>query len=265
MFSIKDAVRKTVVAVSLAALTTTFFAGCSDKTVSSNDLYPPAITAEVNAPETTDSLTDDINPGINNETHDSNTFSIKYKYWYDNPDVKAAQEETLAQNDPGGDNPDGKTFLNLPGLPLYTDPSGNQYIISGRTIVYLADGKISGTESLLLRDSSGNKIYFMSTDLADFTTKLTAFATKNIKQPTTLEERKANDSEATVENVANKTIYVNNLETAASTIDGKIPLSTIFNTTYLGTLDMSNYGEQNTIKVTMDTAAGFVTVTLVQD
>ena len=48
MFSIKDAVRKTVVAVSLAALATSFFTGCSQQpTVSDVDLYPPSITTEV--------------------------------------------------------------------------------------------------------------------------------------------------------------------------------------------------------------------------
>ena len=111
MFSIKDAVRKTVVAVSLAALTTSFFAGCSQQpTVSDVDLYPPSITTEVSTPYT-EELTDDINPGINDETHDANTFSIKYKYWYDNPDVKETQDKALAEADPGGDNPNGETFL----------------------------------------------------------------------------------------------------------------------------------------------------------
>ena len=32
MFSLKDAVRKTILAVSLAAVTTSFFVGCNDKT-----------------------------------------------------------------------------------------------------------------------------------------------------------------------------------------------------------------------------------------
>lgn len=73
MFSIKDAVRKTVVAVSLAALTTSFFAGCSQQpTVSSNDLYPTTS-------EATTQYTDDINPGDKDTNHDANTFSIKYK------------------------------------------------------------------------------------------------------------------------------------------------------------------------------------------
>ena len=99
MFSIKDAVRKTIVTVSLAALTTSFFAGCSQQpTVSDVDLYPPSITTEVSTPYT-EELTDDINPGINDETHDANTFSIKYKYWYDNPDVKETQDKALARSE----------------------------------------------------------------------------------------------------------------------------------------------------------------------
>lgn len=75
MFSLKDAVRKTILAVSLAAVTTSFFVGCNDKTINSNDLYPT--TAEA----TVDSITDVIDPGDKDTDHDANTFSIKYKYW----------------------------------------------------------------------------------------------------------------------------------------------------------------------------------------
>ena len=118
MFSLKDTIRKTIFAVSLAAVTTSFFTGCNNnQPVSSNDLYPPTITAE--APP---SLTDDIDP----TTPDANNFSIKFKYWYDNPDVQEAQAKTPI---PGGDD-SGETFLDLAGLPIYTDSSGNQYIIT---------------------------------------------------------------------------------------------------------------------------------------
>lgn len=60
-------------------------------------------------------------------------------------------------------------------------------------------------------------------------------------------------------------IYVNNLQTDASMTDDMISLSAIFNSAYVGTLDMSQYAEQHVIKITLDTAAGFVTITLVHD
>ena len=229
MFSIKDAVRKTVVAVSLAALTTSFFAGCSQQpTVSDVDLYPPSITTEVSTPFT-EELTDDINPGINDETHDANTFSIKYKYWYDNPDVKETQDKALAEADPGGDNPNGETFLGIPGLPLYTDPSGNQYIISGRTVCYLADGKLASKDmyNLLRKTGTGERIYYGLTQTAEdiLSTFLKRSAGK--EQPATYEDRKAQDAEATL-NSATYAIYVNNIETGMTTTpDGMIEVSSV--------------------------------------
>ena len=229
MFSIKDAVRKTVVAVSLAALTTSFFAGCSQQpTVSDVDLYPPSITTEVSTPYT-EELTDDINPGINDETHDANTFSIKYKYWYDNPDVKETQDKALAEADPGGDNPNGETFLGIPGLPLYTDPSGNQYIISGRTVCYLADGKLASKDmyNLLRKTGTGERIYYGLTQTAEdiLSTFLKRSAGK--EQPATYEDRKAQDAEATLNSVT-YAIYVNNIETGMTTTpDGMIEVSSV--------------------------------------
>lgn len=229
MFSIKDAVRKTVVAVSLAALTTSFFAGCSQQpTVSDVDLYPPSITTEVSTPYT-EELTDDINPGINDETHDANTFSIKYKYWYDNPDVKETQDKALAEADPGGDNPNGETFLGIPGLPLYTDPSGNQYIISGRTVCYLADGKLASKDmyNLLRKTGTGERIYYGLTQTAEdiLSTFLKRSAGK--EQPATYEDRKAQDTEATLNSVT-YAIYVNNIETGMTTTpDGMIEVSSV--------------------------------------
>lgn len=229
MFSIKDAVRKTVVAVSLAALTTSFFTGCSQQpTVSDVDLYPPSITTEVSTPYT-EELTDDINPGINDETHDANTFSIKYKYWYDNPDVKETQDKALAEADPGGDNPNGETFLGIPGLPLYTDPSGNQYIISGRTVCYLADGKLASKDmyNLLRKTGTGERIYYGLTQTAEdiLSTFLKRSAGK--EQPATYEDRKAQDTEATLNSVT-YAIYVNNIETGMTTTpDGMIEVSSV--------------------------------------
>ena len=203
MFSLKDTIRKTIIAVSLAAVTTSIFTGCNNnQPVSSNDLYPPTITAE--APP---SLTDDIDP----TTPDANNFSIKFKYWYDNPDVQEAQAKTPT---PGGDD-SGETFLDLAGLPIYTDSSGNQYIISGRTPVYLKDGKISEKDMLNLRSESDGKRFYMMYPAEAFDS-LTAvkdkIAASEKTQPATYDERVENDTPATkIEGTV--AVYMNNTDT----------------------------------------------------
>lgn len=262
MFSLKDAVRKTILAVSLAAVTTSFFVGCNDKTINSNDLYPT--TAEA----TVDSITDVIDPGDKDTNHDANTFSIKYKYWYDNQDVQEAQEQTFKDNDPGGDD-NGTTFLDLAGLPIYTDASGNEYIISGRSIVYLHNGKISSTESILLRDESGNKVYAVSQEPSTIINKVEKFddymSTNNLTQAETLEERKERDAAADEKNISdNLTIYINNLETALQTNNHYISLKDVYDAVDgLGYIDTSSLAEGKAA-VTINTAAGFVTVNFSQ-
>ena len=262
MFSIKDTLRKTVVAVSLAALTTTFFAGCSKNVeVSSNDLYPPSITAEVSAPETTNTLTDDINPGDKDTNHDSNNFSIKYKYWYDNPDVKETQDKALAEADPGGDNPNGETFL---GLPLYTDPSGNQYIISGRTVCYLADGKLASKDMYkrLRTTGSGERIYV---DMVDsLVMSVQEFAEKIAKlektQPETYNDRLASSN--TEETVSGKeyAVYLNNANTGStfSSANKWLGVSAMLSGMDVGRTVIL---DKDTAEVYLFTAAGEVKVT----
>lgn len=258
MFSLKDAVRKTILAVSLAAVTTSFFTGCNnDQPISSSDLYPPT-TQTAEAPP---SLTDDIDP-TDPTTPDANTFSIKFKYWYDNPDVQEAQEKIP---NPGGDD-NGETFLHLAGLPIYTDPDGNEYIISGRTPVYLHNGKISSTESLLLRDESGNKVYAVSQGKEKIAADLATFdkymSDNKLEQPKTLNERQAQDAAAneSKEIVGNKPIYINNLKTDLTTDSGYISVMSVFKAvSELGYVNTSALAD-NKLEITLNTAAGFVTV-----
>lgn len=257
MFSIKDTLRKTIVTTSaLAVFATSFFTGCSQQpTVSSSELYPTTSEA------TTDTLTDDINPGINDETHDANTFSIKYKYWYDNPDVKETQDKALAEADPGGDNPNGETFL---GLPLYTSPEGNQYIISGRTVVYVNDGKITKTELDLLRTATGDKIYVMSEGIDKIAESVSDFFSRIDKtQATTIDERKQDVATPEISAEQELEIYVNNLKSEFKTSNGLIPISAIFQTSRsLGDVDMTTPGK---VTVSMNTAAGLVDVIFTLD
>ena len=223
MFSLKDAVRKTILAVSLAAVTTSFFTGCNnDQPITSSDLYPPTITAE--APP---SLTDDIDPG-DPTTPDANTFSIKFKYWYDNPDVQEAQEKIP---NPGGDD-NGETFLDLAGLPIYTDSDGNEYIISGRTPVYLHNGKISQVEFRRLRDENGNKIYYVANvdgqGPEDVKQGIKDYAEKMAEQTKTYEERILNNQQ-TPDSLAGQKIYLNNIDTLGVVDDNNmIQLADLF-------------------------------------
>ncbi|MCI5668750.1 MAG: hypothetical protein MR291_08340 [Oscillospiraceae bacterium] len=223
MFSLKDAVRKTILAVSLAAVTTSFFTGCNnDQPITSSDLYPPTITAE--APP---SLTDDIDP-TDPTTPDANTFSIKFKYWYDNPDVQEVQERIP---NPGGDD-NGETFLDLAGLPIYTDSDGNEYIISGRTPVYLHNGKISQVEFRRLRDENGNKIYYVANvdgqGPEDVKQGIKDYAEKMTEQTKTYEER-LNNNQQTPDSLAGQKIYLNNIDTLGVVDDNNmIQLADLF-------------------------------------
>ena len=259
MFSIKDAVRKTVVAVSLAALTTSFFTGCSKNVeVSNSELYPNQTV------EATTQYTDDINPGDKDTNHDANTFSIKYKYWYDNPDVVETQNKTLTENDPGGDNPNGETFLNLPGLPLYTDPSGNQYIVSGRTVCYLADGKLASKDMYqrLRTTGTGERIYV---DMIDsLAMSVQEFAEKIAKlektQPETYNDRLASSN--TEETVSGKdyAVYLNNANTGStfSSANKWLGVSAMLSGMDVGRTVIL---DKDTAEVYLFTAAGEVKVT----
>ena len=258
MFSIKDTLRKTIVTTSaLAVFATSFFTGCSQQ------LYLPSITTEVSTPYT-EELTDDINPGINDETHDANTFSIKYKYWYDNPDVKETQDKALAEADPGGDNPNGETFLGIPGLPLYTDPSGNQYIISGRTVCYLADGKLASKDMYqrLRTTGSGERIYV---DMVDsLVMSVQEFAEKIAKlektQPETYNDRLA--SSDTEETISGKeyAVYLNNANTGStfSSANKWLGVSAMLSGMDVGRTVIL---DKDTAEVYLFTAAGEVKVT----
>lgn len=255
MFSIRHTFRKAIIAISLFSLTTTISAGCSDKNAVSGE----SVTATSNTSHESEEATAE---------NESNTFSIKYKYWYDNQDVQEAQEQTFKDNDPGGDD-NGTTFLDLAGLPIYTDASGNEYIISGRSIVYLHNGKISSTESILLRDESGNKVYAVSQEPSVVTTKVKKFddymSTNNLTQAETLEERKERDAAADEKNISdNLTIYINNLETVLRTNNHYISLKDVYDAVDgLGYIDTSSLAEGKAA-VTINTAAGFVTINFSQ-
>lgn len=246
MFSIRHTFRKAIIAISLFSLTTTIPAGCSDKNAVSGE----AVTATSNTSHKSEEATAES---------ESNTFSIKYKYWYDNQDVQEAQEQTFKDNNPGGDD-NGTTFLDLAGLPIYTDASGNEYIISGRSIVYLHNGKISSTESILLRDESGNKVYAVEKGLEAVEDKIVVPE----GQYTTIEDRQLNN--VVPDLTADLPIHINNMTTDLTTRDGKVSLVEIFQACpSIGSLDMSKSGTDSQIVAKLYTAAGLVDVTFTYD
>ena len=247
MFSIRHTFRKAIIAISLFSLTTTIPAGCSDKNAVSGE----AVTATSNTSHESEEATAES---------ESNTFSIKYKYWYDNQDVHEAQEQTFKDNDPGGDD-NGTTFLDLAGLPIYTDASGNEYIISGRSIVYLHNGKISQAEFYRLRDESGNKIYYVTNVDGKGPDDVRKGISEYTEPAKTYDERVADDSKITSP-LAGLKIYFNNIDTL-ETVDetGMISISALT----AAPLDIINYGniEDNSVAglLYLNTAGGNLELT----
>ena len=247
MFSIRHTFRKAIIAISLFSLTTTIPAGCSDKNAVSGE----AVTATSNTSHKSEEATAES---------ESNTFSIKYKYWYDNQDVQEAQEQTFKDNDPGGDD-NGTTFLDLAGLPIYTDASGNEYIISGRSIVYLHNGKISQAEFYRLRDESGNKIYYVTNVDGKGPDDVRKGISEYAEPTKTYDERVADNSKITSP-LAGLKIYFNNIDTLETVGEsGMISISTLT----AAPLDIINYGniEDNSVAglLYLNTAGGNLELT----
>ena len=247
MFSIRHTFRKAIIAISLFSLTTIIPAGCSDKNAFSGE----AVTATSNTSHKSEEATAES---------ESNTFSIKYKYWYDNQDVQEAQEQTFKDNDPGGDD-NGTTFLDLAGLPIYTDASGNEYIISGRSIVYLHNGKISQAEFYRLRDESGNKIYYVTNVDGKGPDDVRKGISEYAEPTKTYDERVADNSKI-ASPLAGLKIYFNNIDTL-ETVDetGMISISALT----AAPLDIINYGniEDNSVAglLYLNTAGGNLELT----
>ena len=90
-------------------------------------------------------------------------------------------------------------------------------------------------------------------------------STNNLTQAETLEERKERDAAADEKNISdNLTIYINNLETALRTNNHYISLKDVYDAVDgLGYIDTSSLAEGKAA-VTINTAAGFVTVNFSQ-
>lgn len=230
----KRQVKSLILGIMTAALTTSFFTGCQ------NTPNPSEFESHID-------ITDDIIPGIGDSGTDS--FSIKYKYWYDNPDLAEAQAESLTNDG----SPTGDTFLTT--HPIYEDSKGNEYILSGRTKVYLSDGRIDSKSALLLRAENGDKIY--STTIADILAKLKDFP----NQAQTFAERQTGEDLAGKETVEDGlTICVNNTTTDYTTSDNLINLASVFDIADYGYLDLAAYSSKAEANAAIYTAAGIVEI-----
>ncbi len=259
MLSLKDTLRKVIVTATLAAVTTHFFTGCSNDPVTSSDLYAPSQVYDIE--EGTPSLTDEMTPGIN-ET-DTDSFSIKYKYWYDNPEVKEVQEQSLAEANQNPGSLTNKNFLNLDSLPIYTDSEGNEYIISGRTKVYLKDGKIAPKDlfNYLRVETSGERIYVGLVDstyqtVSEFASKVAAL---NQKQPETYDERIGSGDGGSLSSDKVYEVYLNNTDTFStfSSSEKCLDISSLLEAYNLGSTKIT---DKTTVELILYTAAGDVSV-----
>lgn len=249
MLSLKLQLRKTIATAMASVMITTVFVGCAGTTDSVESTLIENVTSVSTASNS------DLTPGV---TDTDAIFSIKYKYWYDSDYVKELQNNTLSTK--AGDAV--KYLLGLEALPIHTDDD-NEYIISGRTQVYLDNDKISLADFSNLRtEEEGQHIYAVSNitetikGLEEYDAMLEA---NGIVPPTSIEERQSIDDLADEKAVpAGLTVFVNNLETNYTTSDSMIDISTIYKT--VSSLGALMVPDDTQASVTMFTAAGEITI-----
>lgn len=138
----------------LAVSATCSLTGCDKKNSSE------VSAVDIQTSEDTKGITEDNDQEVSNIDTDVDSgipseFSIKCKYWYDNPDVIASQQELydLAKSGTLTD----KKFLDT--FPIYVDASGNEYFISGRSFYYLHDN-IDTHDAFELRDEDTGVMHY---------------------------------------------------------------------------------------------------------
>lgn len=208
MLSLKDNVRRAITLTIVSALATTIFVGCAKQEPA--DINSGASSSSITT-ELTPSMVDELTPGLI-ESGDVDAFSIKYQYWYENTDITEMQSNSLAATVTDAIALTGTHFFDIEGMPIRTDSNGNEYVISGRTPVYLADGKLAPDVLFkgLREEATGILHYFnvvASTD--EFETALDAGGYTQSKNYT---DRVINDAEPEVSSELYE-VYLNNITT----------------------------------------------------
>ena len=155
----KSKIRSKLVALFLAAVTTAcFVTACGN-----SDDKTPDVTNSVFG-------NDEINNAISTTTSDTDetpTISMKFKEWYDSQDA----------SDVAGDRKDtGGSILNNMFIVYENAEHPDGFIVSGRTIVPLADNEIPSDTHGLRLESTGQRINFLAADkLASLDSTLAEF------------------------------------------------------------------------------------------
>lgn len=146
----KTGTRKAIATMLALALSTTIFTGCSKEETSST-------IDTSNTSSSTSSLSNPIGGDIDNgKLFRDEIFDMRYKHWYDNPEVVESQKDIFEAALEGTDT--GEKYMNT--FPIYRDPSGYKYYISGRTPVYITGGSTDNNGAWQLRNTDmGNLRY----------------------------------------------------------------------------------------------------------
>ena len=252
-------IQKHLSAITAAALIVTL-CGCSALEGTASVAETDVAVAATDTSEVTivDDTVGSIEDGIT--VTDTSSFSIKYKYWYDNPDVIQAQSELT----PTGQTDTGELFLDK--WTIYEDNEGNQYIMSGRTPVYLSEGKIASKDlyNYLRTQDTGERSYVATS--SDFAERILAFDTAlaeaEAEQPETYEDRVA-AVDASIENPAQvRDVYVNNMKMSVTVAsDDTLEISGLLNERQLGSILAADNG----LDIYLFTAAGEIVINVSYD
>lgn len=242
---------KYLTAISLAACAMLTLSGCKhNKNITSEPVSTTSSASDVGI---------DGDPEVLNDVkvYSDETFDMRYKYWYDNPEVINSQKEILALAKSGTET--GRKHLNL--FPLYKDENNLEYYISGREMVYVPSG--TDTHGLSkTRDENGklHYSYLTGTTGTDFLQDFLA-VTGEQNQSTTYEDYASDTTFAELEDGVDYQVFINNLATdiTFNTVDAGIPLNKWFVDYNLLSIDNGDYTVRN---IYLNTGAGIRTIQL---
>lgn len=190
----KQTVKKVIVGIMAMATITAFFTGCSG-----NQSDP-----DISSSTSTTSTSADITPGV---PISDNEFSVQFAYWYDS--IKESFDNKFEATE--------KKLLS--SIPIYADSTGNEFIVSGREAIPLADGQLTYADLYHnLREAGTGERYYLTygdPDTCD-TSKFKALLEQeanNAQSPETYEERTSSDNRLTLADSVEYKVFLNNMDT----------------------------------------------------
>lgn len=253
MFSLKNSIRRAVTLTIASALATTVFVGCTKQ-------EPVDSNTSTTISSTTTAITNDLTPGITDTGVEDS--GIQFKYWYDGDLAVETQKLSATATDAMALT--GAHFMDIEKLPIRKDTDGNEYIISGRTQVYLSHGKMASKDLYaFLRDDEGYRYYTILPapvkDLLDiFGARMLA---SGKTQAATFEERvSSNDQLEEINKGLEYDVFLNNIDigNTFSESDSMIDISSILQNYSLGCY----LADSNTLR--LYTACGNVDIEFIE-